>query len=126
MNQRTLETLLKRVHVRAIPAEHLAGYVAEVKRRINAQPSTVVRAKPSLSPWWGRSWVPAGITAALLMVILLRPMLHHYSGRVADRSLTDEIAVLANVAPEDPVLVDDVVDDPVWLDEIAAHSDASI
>ena len=114
MNDARIEALLKRTRIRNIPEERLTGYTAEVRRRLHAQPSRVVRVRPHLT-WWTRFLVPLSAAAAIMLVVtkLTQPVAHPL--RLADASLEEEAAVLTLVAPEESVLPED---DATLLEEL--------
>ena len=113
MTRESLEQLLERAKVRDVPEERLAGYADEVRRRLDAPPSTVVRVRPRLV-WWARFLVPAGVAvmAALLAVRFTpaRPLL------LADASLEEDAAILTVLSPEDEVFL--LEDEATLLEEL--------
>lgn len=115
MTNDAIQRLLKRARLRRIPETYLAHYTDEVRRRLQAQPSTVVRVRPAL-PWW-RVLAPVGAVAALAAMLVLRPAptVQRPLMLAEDTSLADELAVLSIVAPDEPVLPED---DATLLEEL--------
>ena len=119
MTRESLEQLLERARVRDVPEEQLTGYADEVRRRLDAPPSTVVRVRPQLG-WWARFLVPAGVAvmAALLAVHMSQPVTPL---QLAEAPLEDEAAILSILSPEEPLLSEDesaLIDEMDLLEEL--------
>ena len=110
MTRETLDQLLQRAKMREVPPERLSGYAEEVRRKLQAQPSTIIPVRPRL-PWWVRVLAPVAVTVAALLIVgrFATPPAAppHAPLQLAEVSLEDEAAILSAVAPEEQVLPGD-------------------
>ena len=113
MKRESLEQLLQRAKVRDMPEERLSGYAEQVRRRLTAQPSTVVRVRPQLG-WWMRWLVSVAAAMGLMIAVWLNQPAR--SLQLADGSLEEEAAILSVLSPEDDALLLD--DEAIVLEEL--------